>query len=148
MTGRILGIDYGRRRLGLALSDEGRVLASALPPLRRGRRIEQDLSAIAHLVRRRGVAEIVIGWPVQMDGSIGEMAAEVDAFAVALERATDRPVRRFDERLTSREADRVLHLGRVPARRRAALQDGIAATLILQGHLDRCRTDNDRERTD
>jgi len=139
MTGRILGIDYGRRRLGLAVSDEDRIVATPLAPFTRARRVEEDLAAIGRLVDRRGITEIVIGWPLRMDGTVGEMASEVDRFAEALARATGRAVHRFDERLTTREADRVLSVGRVPAKRRAALQDGIAATLILQGYLDRRR---------
>ena len=138
---RILGIDYGRRRLGLALSDEDGVLASPLPHLRRGHSIDRDLRDLASLASSHGVGAIVVGLPLHMDGSEGEMAEEATRFARALEQAVGVPVELLDERLTSEEAERVLLEADLSRRKRKELRDGLAAVLILQCHLDRRRTE-------
>lgn len=136
---RALGIDYGRKRLGLALSDEDGILASPLPTLRRGH-LEDDVQALAGLAARSGANRIVVGLPQNMDGSLGGMAREVLAFVGALRRASGLEVTTFDERLTSTEAERVLGEAGLGPRRKKILQDGLAAVLILQGDLDRHRS--------
>jgi len=135
---RFLGIDYGRVRLGLALSDEDGVIAHPLPVLRRAGS-PADLEAIRELVVDRAIERIIVGCPRNMDGSTGEMAEEVMAFVARLEQAVSVPVDTFDERLTSVEADRVLREARAPRRKRRTLRDGLAAVLILQGYLDASR---------
>lgn len=137
---RILGIDYGRRRFGLALSDETGTLASPLAP--RIRTDESaDLSFLCGLTIKRRVERIVIGLPLLMDGTCGEMADEVLAFAKALSAECSVPVDTFDERLTSREAERVLVQADFSRARRRKLRDSVSAVLILQGYLDRQRAD-------
>ncbi|MDD4903443.1 MAG: Holliday junction resolvase RuvX [Candidatus Bipolaricaulis sp.] len=136
---RILGIDYGRKRLGLARSDEEGVLASPLPLYTRGRSSDDDLDRLADLARREGVARIVVGWPLHMDGTEGEMAAEVRAFSEELRTRTGLPVDLYDERWTSAQADAAMVAGDLSRRRRRQLRDGLSATLILQGFLDRER---------
>ena len=137
---RVLGIDYGRQRLGLALSDEGAVLASPLPLHTRRRDPDADLRDLTKLFERKQVSRAVVGLPLHMDGSAGEMAAEASAFAGRLSAATGVPVDLLDERLTTVEADRVLREGNVPRARRGALRDGLAAVQILQCYLDRSGT--------
>jgi len=139
---RVLGIDYGRRRLGLALSDEDGVLASPLPALHRDRSgsLDRDIARLKRLIEEHNAAESVVGHPLNMDGSRGEMAREAEAFAEALRSATNRSVHLFDERLTSAEAERAMLEGNLSRRRRKELRDSLAATLILQGYLDRSRT--------
>lgn len=132
---RILGIDYGRRRLGLALSDDGSILASPLP-VRRRLGLDADIRFLEDLARSHAVAEVVVGLPRNMDGSLGEMAEEVLTFARALERRMAVPVATFDERLTSSEAERVLVEADLSRRRRRTLRDSLAAVLILQAYLD------------
>jgi putative Holliday junction resolvase len=78
---RVLGIDYGRRRIGLALSDEGGILASPLPTYVRGRSEGRDIAALSSLIDKHGVTAIVVGLPLNMDGSRGEMAREAEEFA-------------------------------------------------------------------
>ncbi len=137
---RLLGIDYGRRRLGLALSDETGTLASPLPP--RERTDERaDLAFLCALTLEHGVRRIVLGLPLLLDGSRAEMADEVLAFAAALAQRCAVPVDTFDERLTSLEAERVLVQADLSRARRRQLRDSLAAVLILQGYLDRLRTD-------
>ncbi len=134
---RILGIDYGRRRIGLALSDEEGILATPLPTYVRGRSEEWDLDAMTTLIRRHDVAAVVVGWPLNMNGSRGGMALEAEKFADRIRREAGLPVELFDERLTSSEAERVLLDADLPRRRRKHLRDSLSAVLILQGHLDR-----------
>jgi len=132
---RVLGLDVGDRRIGVALSDETGLLASPLPTLERvGPR--KDLKAIAALVRDRGAGEIVVGLPYNMDGSVGPQAEKVRAFAEALAPVARVPVRYWDERLTTVEAEQILIERDVSRRRRKGLVDQVAAVLILQSYLD------------
>jgi putative holliday junction resolvase len=137
---RVLGIDYGRKRIGLARSDEGAILASPLPVYTRSGSDADDLDRLVHLIGGQDVARIVIGWPLHMNGTEGEMAGEVRALARELQTRTGLPVELFDERWTSTQAEDALIAGDVSRRRRRNLRDGLAATLILQGFLDRERT--------
>jgi putative Holliday junction resolvase len=132
---RILGIDYGRRRLGLALSDEEGILASPLPVHER-RNEEEDLAFLSRLVSERKVARIVLGLPLNMDGSCGEMTKETLSFAETIRECTHLPVVTFDERLTSIEAERVLVQADLSRKRRKNLRDSLSAVLILQGYLE------------
>ncbi len=132
---RALGIDYGRRRLGLAISDEGGILASPLPVYER-RGEKEDLTFLSNLISERKAGRIVLGLPLNMDGSSGEMADEVIAFAAALREESGLPVFTFDERLTSIEAERVLVQANLSRKRRKGLRDSLSAVLILQGYLE------------
>jgi putative Holliday junction resolvase len=134
---RALGIDYGRVRLGLAVSDEDEILASPLRHIERSRSLDADVRRLGRLVAEQGVGRIVIGLPLRMDGTEGEMAEEARAFAEQVERGTGIPVALIDERLTSVEAERVLIEGDLSRRRRKGLRDSLAAVLILQADLDR-----------
>ncbi len=142
---RVLGIDYGRRRIGLAISDPDGILATPLPVYaRRGARA--DIEYIVRLAREKDAEMIVIGLPLNMDGSSGEMADEVVAFAERLSARVGVPILTFDERLTSEEADRVLIQADVSRKRRKEVQDSLAAVLILQGYLERARKEPPPER--
>lgn len=132
--GRILAVDYGRRRLGLAVSDELGATAQGLPTVRAGG-IRAAVEAVAGVARERGVEEVVVGLPLNMDGSRGEMAEAATAFARALEAFTGLPVRCRDERLTSLSARRTMREMGVKARGNKGVADRIAATLILEGYL-------------
>jgi putative Holliday junction resolvase len=98
---------------------------------------------LASLIARHGVSSIVVGLPLNMDGSRGEMAREVETFADRIRQETGLPVDSFDERLTSSEAERVLLEAGLPRRRRKNQRDSLAAVLILQGYLDQ-RNRSDR----
>ena len=134
---RILGVDYGRRRIGLAISDEAQFLARPLPPYHRTYSRQKDLREIARLAHEQDVQTMVIGLPLNMDGTKGEMALEVEAFVRDLGQIAGIGIVVSDERLTSVEAERVLLQGNVKRKDRKLLRDGLAATLILQGYLDR-----------
>ncbi|MCD6142468.1 Holliday junction resolvase RuvX [Candidatus Acetothermia bacterium] len=132
---RILGIDYGTVRIGLAISDPDGIIASPLPVYIRTD-IRSDVEHIARLVRESGVERIVIGLPLNMDGTAGEMADEVAVFADRLRAQLSIPVVTFDERMTSTEAERVLLQANVSRKKRRGIRDSLAAVLILQSYLD------------
>jgi putative Holliday junction resolvase len=116
--GAVLGIDYGSRRIGLAMSDPERIFAFPAGFLERHGR-ERDLSALRELVEEREVVQIVVGLPIHMNGREGPEARAVRAFAEDLRRETGRSVDLLDERWTSREAERALRMGDPPSRRSA-----------------------------
>lgn len=142
---RTLAIDYGRRRHGIAISDEEAIIARPLAALDRTSDEDGDLRRIAAIVAEHGARRIVVGLPLLPDGTEGTIAGEVRRFAERLRDALGVPVDSFDERLSTSEAERVLIEGGVRRRRRKSLRDGLAAVLILQGYLDRSRqTDGEK----
>jgi putative Holliday junction resolvase len=134
-----LGIDYGTRRIGLAVSDaEGRIAFPAGALARKSR--AQDLDAIAKLAAERGVRTVVVGLPVHMNGRRGPEAAAALRFAgeLAARLGSGVAVETLDERLTTREAERTLDaLGRSARRREKGEVDALAATLLLRTFLER-----------
>ena len=143
---RILGIDYGHRHLGIALSDDEKILASPLPVYSR-RNLDVDLAFLLGIVKENEVEQAIVGLPRNMNGSIGKMAKEVLSFAGKLQRKINIPVSTFDERMTTVEAERVLVETNLSRKRRKGLRDSIAAVLILQGYLDRLGTEKDQEKS-
>ncbi len=137
--GRVLGIDYGEKRLGLALSDETWTIASPLEVYER-RSLEEDLQHLREVIEREKVERVVLGLPLNMDGSYGPKAQEVLQFKEQLEGALRLPVELVDERLTTQEAERVLLEADLSRRRRREVRDRLAAVLILQNYLDRRRS--------
>ena len=134
----VLAIDYGRRRLGLALSDVLGITARPLAVWERTNR-RGDLVRIRDLCRRHAVGKIVVGWPIRLDGTPGEMAREAAGFAERLRKHLGRPVDLADERLSSWEAAQQLH--DAGSRRRAGRPlDDVAATVILRDYLARNRS--------
>lgn len=133
--GRILGLDVGDRRIGVAISDHLGLTAQPMLTLAR-RNLRLDLRFLTRLVRKNGCAEVVVGNPLYMSGDISPQARKTQAFARTLEQETGVPVRLWDERLSTGEAHRYLdETGRAPKTRRAVI-DQVAAVLILQGFLD------------
>lgn len=133
--GAILGLDYGKRRIGIAVSDPGRSLASAWGCHRE----PEDGSVFVFLERivgERGVDLVVVGLPLTADGAEGEMATRVRSFATKLTEKLGLPVELVDERYSSQEADRWLQAGG-RRRRPKGERDAVAAELILQQYLDR-----------
>lgn len=137
MRGRVLAVDLGSRRIGIALSDPARKMALPYAVLHRSTD-ERDAGAIAEMGRAEGVEEIVVGLPLRMDGTRGEAAAVVEGFATKL-RETGTRVRLWDERLTTAEAEKRLSERGLRGRRRRQVVDKVAAAVILQSYLDRPR---------
>jgi len=135
MEGRILGIDLGEKRIGLAVSDPLNLIAQGVPTLT-GLSEKQAVAAIGAIVGERAVARIVLGLPLNMNGSEGPQARNARRFGEDLRRALRIPVDFWDERLTSRSAERVLLEADMSRRRRKLIRDRLSAQLILQGYLD------------
>ncbi|MCL6636302.1 MAG: Holliday junction resolvase RuvX [Alicyclobacillus sp.] len=132
---KVLGVDYGGARIGLAVSDETGLLAHALTVLRR-QSDEQAVAEVAAVIAREGVSEVVVGYPRNMDGSAGVQAQRSQAFARLLAERTGVPVVLRDERLTTLAAQRLLQDAQVFGKRRRAVEDAVAAAVLLQGYLD------------
>lgn len=140
---RILGLDVGERRIGVAISDPFGSFALPLRSITRAR-ARDDLEAIARICESEEVAEVVAGLPVSLSGDEGAQAQVTRDFAAVLEKRLGLPVRLWDERLSSREADRRVQDSRGRGRDRgtrtpAVDTDAIAASIILQAYLDHLR---------
>jgi putative holliday junction resolvase len=136
MEGRVLAVDPGSRRVGLALSDESRRLASPLRTLEAepSETLAERLAAVA---REVGAVELVVGLPRNLDGSSGDAARSARSLADQLKRSTRLPVSLIDERLSSVAAERQLIGQGVRREKRKGLVDQLAATLILESFLER-----------
>lgn len=134
--GRVLALDLGESRIGLALSDPDRSVALPAGTLRVAGP-PRDLKAVAALVSEKGVTEVVVGHPVALSGARGRAAQQAEEFAEALRVVLEIPVHLQDERLTTVEAERDLREAGVKGRRRREAVDEAAATLILRAFLDR-----------
>jgi putative Holliday junction resolvase len=132
---RILALDLGKKRIGLAISDPLGITAQGLPNLVRVNK-RTDLAALEQLVRQREVGLILMGNPINMRGDEGRQSGWVREFAQALEKRTGLPVKLWDERLTSVEASRVLRSSGISIEKRAAAVDRLSAVILLQSYLD------------
>jgi putative Holliday junction resolvase len=132
---RILGLDYGDRRIGVAICDELGMTARGITTVVRKNR-DADLAAIAGFVERFGVEKIVIGYPLRLDGSEGIQCDKVNRFARRLETRLSIPVIRRDETLSTKEAEEPLRKTGVRREKRRGIVDRLAASIILQGYLD------------
>lgn len=134
---RILGLDLGSKTIGLAISDELGWTAQGLPSWKRREKVEEDIAEIKRLVNFYGVECIVVGYPRNMNGSIGPAAQAAAEFATCLQEALGVKVILWDERMSTMAAERVLLEGDVSRRKRRQMVDKLAAVIILQGYLDR-----------
>jgi putative Holliday junction resolvase len=132
---RLMGLDVGNRRIGVAVSDAlGLTAQPVLTLVRTNRR--QDLRSLARLVRKYGCSEIVVGNPLYMSGDQSPQAEKTQAFAQLVADETQLPVHLWDERLTTTEAHRHLHASGRPGTAHKAVVDQVAAVLILQSFMD------------
>jgi putative Holliday junction resolvase len=135
---RILALDLGKKRIGIAISDELGITAQGLETMeRRGRR--DDIEDLRKLVVERGVTRILMGDPLHMSGDSSRQGAYTREFAGELERKTGLPVELRDERWTSREAERTLRGSGIAKDRRKPAIDRVSAVILLQGYLDSLR---------
>ena len=128
-------MDFGTKRIGMALSDELLLTAQGLDSLYR-KVLKSDIEEISRIVLENNVQEIVIGLPINMNGSYGAKTKEVLEFVEELSKVVKVPVRTWDERLTSVQAERVLLEADTSRAKRKKVTDKLAAQLILQGYLD------------
>jgi putative Holliday junction resolvase len=133
---RLIGIDFGGKTIGLALSDTRLMLASPFGSLKRGK-LKANAAEIVAVARKENVGGMVVGLPLSMDGTAGPAAQAARDWALALSEATELPVALFDERLSSAAANRFLiSEADVSRRKRAGAVDRLAASWILQAALD------------
>jgi len=130
---RILGLDVGERRIGVAAADERTRVALPIAVLER-RNISADLEAIARLVQEQAAEAVVVGLPISLNGSLGPQTQAVKAFAEELSARLALPVQYWDERLSTAEAQH--RLAKVGHRGRRARLDALAAAIVLQSYLD------------
>lgn len=135
---RIIGIDYGEKRIGIAISDPLGITAQGLPTVERTN-IQEDMQKILNIIREKEVGEIVVGLPKHMNNSLGEKAQEVLAFVDLLKKHSNLPVSVIDERLSTVRAQRAMLEGNLSRKKRKDRVDMIAAQLILQDYLDRIK---------
>jgi putative holliday junction resolvase len=133
--GRVLGLDVGDRRIGLALSDSGGILASPLTIIEHSTE-QQDIAAIIAIVKERGAERIVVGLPRLMNGDIGPQAQKVQVFTEAMRAVTPIPIEYRDERLTTVEAQRLKQETGSRRKNRNIRYDAMAAAVILQDYLE------------
>jgi putative pre-16S rRNA nuclease len=135
LQSRILALDLGKRRIGLAVSDPLRITAQGLPNLVRTNK-RTDLAALQEIISQREVGLILMGNPINMGGTEGRQSRWVHEFAEAIERRLGVPVKFWDERLTSVQAGRVLRESGISIEKRAAAVDRLSAVILLQSYLD------------
>jgi putative Holliday junction resolvase len=132
---RVLALDLGKRRIGVAVSDELGVTAQGMETIRCVNK-RMDLAAIAQIAREKAAGLILIGNPLNMSGEVGAQAEWVHEFAARIAEHTGVQVKLWDERLTSAEANRFLREGGFHADRQSGTVDRMAATILLQSYLD------------
>lgn len=135
MSDRILALDVGKKRIGLAISDPLGITAQGLPTLQRTR-IREDLDRLDELCREYNVALLLVGEPLHMSGRDSRQGAYTREFAERLSERTQVPVKHLDERLTTVQAERVLRESGISIEKRAKAIDRLAAVLLLQAFLD------------
>jgi putative holliday junction resolvase len=135
---RVLGLDIGSKRIGVAVSDELGFTAQGLETLI-CKNPDADVANIARIAKEYQVSEIVVGMPYNMNGTEGPQAQKVRAFMLRIQEKTETPVLEWDERLSTAAADRALLEADMSRAKRRKVIDKIAAVIILQGYLDRQR---------
>lgn len=136
MLKRIVGIDYGKKRIGIALSDERKILARGLQTLLAEKKTEATIDKMLAALAPFSVQEIVVGLPLKMSGQIGLSGDEVQHFVDLLRQKTAIPVVLWDERLTTVQAERSLKEGNLSRKKRSLVVDQVAAIILLQSYLD------------
>ncbi|MCI8588360.1 MAG: Holliday junction resolvase RuvX [Bacilli bacterium] len=134
---RYLGLDLGTRTLGLAVSDELGMIASSYKILRHQEDYESLIPQVIEEIKQKNIKELVLGFPKNMNNSIGERGEICLRFQKMLEEGTGLPVHLQDERLTTRQAENLLISNDTSRKKRKKVIDSLAATIILQSYLDR-----------
>jgi putative Holliday junction resolvase len=136
-VGRVMGVDLGSKRIGIALSDRSGTIASPFTVIQRSGSVKKDHHAITALVMEEECERVVVGLPLSMDGSIGRAAQAALTEAEQLATVVNVPVETYDERLTTVSADRALMEAKMRADARRRVVDKVAAAVMLQSWIDR-----------
>lgn len=144
---RIMGLDFGTKTVGVAISDPLMVTAQPVETITRksANKLRQTLARIEELIVENCVELIVLGYPKNMNNTVGERAQACETFKEDLERRTALPVILWDERMTTVESERILMAGGVRRENRKAVIDQMAAVLILQSYMDAQNHDTEKE---
>mgnify|MGYP004658045151 FL=1 len=144
---RIMGLDFGTKTVGVAISDPLMVTAQPVETITRksANKLRQTLARIEELIVENCVELIVLGYPKNMNNTVGERAQACEAFKEDLERRTALPVILWDERMTTVESERILMAGGVRRENRKAVIDQMAAVLILQSYMDAQNRETEKE---
>jgi putative holliday junction resolvase len=139
MGKRLLGVDFGHARIGLAISDPLQIIASPLPAIKGSKNPTHAAQTVADEIKRLGLDLdlIVVGLPIHLNGSESERSTEVRAFVQALAQCVSVKIQLFDERLTTVQAERLLREASMRRKQRVPVVDGVSSTLLLQSFLDR-----------
>ena len=150
MNGRVIGLDYGSRTVGVALTDALGLTVQPLETITRKEenKLRRTLARAEEIIKELGVTEIVVGLPLHLDGEESESSAKARAFGEMLSRRTGLPVYYQDERLTTVEADEILTETGVPKKDRKTYIDAVAASLILEDFLSRRASESETKTED
>lgn len=138
-NGRLLGLDVGSTTIGLALSDAGRIVASPLFTIER-KKLSADIESLQKTIAEHNIAGLIIGDPINMDGSSGPRTQSTRTFVSNISKQIKLPMLLWDERMSTMAVERMMVEADLTRQRRAQLVDKLAASYILQGALDRIRT--------
>ena len=138
IKGKLLGVDFGDKRTGLAISNDGQTIASGIDQISVGG-MQKTAVAVANMAKERGVVAVVVGLPVNMDGSHGPRAQHCEKFAGLLAHELDIPVVMIDERMTTMVASRYLNETDTRGQKRKGVIDTLSAQIILQNALDKLK---------
>ncbi len=136
-----MGLDFGTKRIGVAMSDELLLTAQGLDTIQR-KELKADLALIKTIADSNQASEIIVGLPLNMNGTYSEKTREAVLFVGELEKAVSIPIKTWDERLTSMQADRAMLEGDMSRAKRRKLSDRLAAQIILQSYLDSRKRDH------
>jgi len=134
---RVLALDVGDKRVGVAISDPSQVLARSLKVIQRSSP-QDDCAAVTRLVEEYQVERVVVGYPRSLDGTVGAQAEKVERYAEGLARALDVPVLLWDERFSTVSAERLMREAGLRGKKKRDRIDAVAAAVILQDYLDSC----------
>lgn len=134
--GKVIGIDYGKARIGLSISDEKNIMAFPLKCIQALSDHQKTIEQLIKELQEHEVDSFVIGLPLLMSGKDSDMTKEVRTFAKALQKHCGKTVSLWDERLTSKEIEKLLIEGDMKRKKRSKILDTLSATLILQSYLD------------
>jgi putative Holliday junction resolvase len=135
---RLLGLDVGEKTIGLAMCDAGWSVASPLETLKKGK-MNEDMEALDQAIRQHLIGGLVIGFPLNMDGTIGPRAQSVKQFARNVDKALSIPMLMWDERFSTQAVNKAMLEGDLSRQKRSERVDKLAAAYILQGFLDSVR---------
>ena len=144
---RIMGLDFGSKTVGVAVCDPLGITAQAVETIVRKEenKLRQTYQRIEALIREYEITSIILGYPINMDDTVGERGRKTEEFKAALERRTGLTVILWDERLTTVEADEILRESGVPVKDRKKVIDQVAAGLILQSYLNTWKAEKKKE---